>query len=134
MHRPFTSLRNVADKVREALEKVQLLHRLEDPVDMLSYGERKQLDLALALATEPRALFLDEPCSGLAPSERQRVSQMIGELPRDMTVVMIEHDMDIALRLAEWVTVLHRGRVIFEGAPEEVESDADVREVYFGTG
>jgi branched-chain amino acid transport system ATP-binding protein len=59
---------------------------------------------------------------------------MIGELPRDMTVVMIEHDMDVALRLAEWVTVLHRGRVIFEGAPEEVESDADVREVYFGTG
>jgi branched-chain amino acid transport system ATP-binding protein len=134
MHKQFGALQEVADKVRGALAKVRLDHRLEDPVATLSYGERKQLDLALALAVEPRALFLDEPCAGLAPSERNRVSQIIGELPGDITVVMIEHDMDIALRLAERVTVLHHGRVIFEGAPGEVESDADVREVYFGTG
>jgi branched-chain amino acid transport system ATP-binding protein len=103
-------------------------------VSLLSYGERKQLDLALALATDPKALFLDEPCAGLSPSERQQVSEMIKELPREMTVVMIEHDMDVALGLAERVTVLHQGRVILEGSPDEVEANDNVREVYFGTG
>lgn len=134
MHKRFDDLDKVAEQVGAALAQVQLEHRLKDPVAMLSYGERKQLDLALALVTEPRALFLDEPCAGLAPSERQRVSRMVAELPGEMTVVMIEHDMDVALRLAQRVTVLHNGRVIFEGTPDEVESDADVREVYFGTG
>ncbi len=134
MHKPFADLGAVADSVGTALATVRLDHRLNDPVASLSYGERKQLDLALALAMEPRALFLDEPCAGLAPSERQRVSQIIGELPDDITVVMIEHDMDIALRLAERVTVLHQGQVIFEGSPDEVETDTQVREVYFGSG
>ena len=133
MHRIFTGMADVTGRIGPALAKVQLEHRRDDPVATLSYGERKQLDLALALAAEPRVLFLDEPCAGLSPSERQRVSRMIAELPGEMTVMMIEHDMDVALGLAERVTVLHHGRVIFEGSPDEVETDSDVREVYFGT-
>ena len=134
MHRPIDALRGVDDRVRAALDKVRLAHRVDEPVNVLSYGERKQLDLALALATEPRALLLDEPCAGLAPSDRERVSQILNELPREMTVIMIEHDMDVALRVAERVTVLHYGQVIFEGPPGDAVSNPDVREVYFGKG
>ena len=98
----------------------------------LSYGERRQLELALALNSDPKVLLLDEPCAGLSPSERQSFSRIISALPRDMTLVMIEHDIDIALALADRVTVLHRGRVILDGTPDEVQKDEQVREVYFG--
>jgi branched-chain amino acid transport system ATP-binding protein len=77
-------------------------------------------------------LLLDEPCAGLSPSERQRISQTIARLPREITLVMIEHDMDVALGLADRVTVLHRGKVILEGSPEAVQANPEVREVYFG--
>jgi branched-chain amino acid transport system ATP-binding protein len=134
MFKPFGAMGEAYERVRQSVQMVQLERRLDDPVSLLSYGERKQLDLALALATDPKALFLDEPCAGLSPSERQQVSEMIKELPREMTVVMIEHDMDVALGLAERVTVLHQGRVILEGSPDDVEANDNVREVYFGTG
>ena len=77
-------------------------------------------------------LFLDEPCAGLSPSERQRIFNMIRALPREITVVMIEHDMDVALGLADRVTVMNRGRVMAEGTPAEVQSNSEVRNVYFG--
>ena len=77
-------------------------------------------------------LFLDEPCAGLSPSERQRIFKMVRALPREITVVLIEHDMDVALGLADRVTVMHRGRVMAEGTPAEVQSDFEVRDVYFG--
>ena len=77
-------------------------------------------------------MLLDEPCAGLSPSERQRFSGLIRELPRDITLVMIEHDIDIALALADRVTVLHRGNIILDGTPDEVKRNAQVREVYFG--
>jgi len=87
---------------------------------------------ALALNCSPKVLLLDEPCAGLSPSERQDISRKIGALPRDITVVMIEHDMDVALGLADRVTVLHRGRIIVEGSPAEVQINPEVRDVYFG--
>ena len=77
-------------------------------------------------------LFLDEPCAGLSPSERARIFNMIRALPRDITVVLIEHDMDVALGLADRVTVMHRGRVMAEGTPEDVQANPEVRDVYFG--
>jgi len=109
-----------------------LAERAGDPVKLLSYGERRQLELALALGTHPRVLFLDEPCAGLSPSERQRIFKMVRALPREITVVLIEHDMDVALGLADRVTVMNRGRVMTEGTPAEVQSDPQVRDVYFG--
>jgi branched-chain amino acid transport system ATP-binding protein len=125
----FADLRR---RALEGLERVGLGHRANDAVRALSYGERRQLELALALNSNPRALLLDEPCAGLSPAERQRISRMIATLPREITLVMIEHDMDVALGIADRVTVLHRGRVIFEGTPAEVQANPEVRAVYFG--
>ena len=106
--------------------------RADQPATLVSYGERRQLELALALNTKPTVLFLDEPCAGLSPAERQRISQMIAGLPRDITLLIIEHDMDVALGLADRVTVLHQGRMILEGSPDEVRANPEVRDVYFG--
>ena len=131
-HRPVEAFDEVRRQAQAGLEKVGLADRAAQPVKHISYGERRQLELALALNTRPRVLFLDEPCAGLSPSERQRISKMIAALPRDITLLMIEHDMDVALGLADRVTVLHRGRVILEGSPQEVQRNPEVREVYFG--
>ncbi|HAM55036.1 MAG: hypothetical protein A2W08_04895 [Candidatus Rokubacteria bacterium RBG_16_73_20] len=131
-HAPVGAFEAVCRRAREGLGAVGLAHRAEQAARLLSYGERRQLELALALNSNPRVLFLDEPCAGLSPSERQRISRMIGALPRAITVVMIEHDMDVALGLADRVTVLHRGRVILEGTPAEVQANPEVRDVYFG--
>ena len=114
------------------LSRVGLDGRADETVKFLSYGERRQLELALALASNPKVVLLDEPCAGLSPSERQRFSGLIRELPRDITLVMIEHDIDIALALADRVTVLHRGNIILDGTPDEVKRNGQVREVYFG--
>jgi branched-chain amino acid transport system ATP-binding protein len=132
MHRPLAGFPELAGRAREALSRVGLAARADDSVSLLSYGERRQLELALALAATPKILLLDEPCAGLSPAERERFSRMIAELPRSITVLMIEHDMDVALGLADRVAVLHHGRLICEGAPAEVEADPQVREVYFG--
>jgi branched-chain amino acid transport system ATP-binding protein len=132
MHRPLAAFGDVRRRALEGLDDVGLGDRRAEKIRNVSYGERRQLELALALATRPKVLFLDEPCAGLSPSERQRISRMIAGLPRDITLVMIEHDMDVALGLADRVTVLHRGRVILEGSPQEVQANPEVREVYFG--
>jgi branched-chain amino acid transport system ATP-binding protein len=131
-HRPLEAFPAIRAQALAGLEAVGLKDRADDPVRLLSYGERRQLELALALNTGPKVLFLDEPCAGLSPSERQRIFNMIRGLPRDITVVLIEHDMDVALGLADRVTVMHRGRVMAEGTPEDVQANAQVRDVYFG--
>jgi branched-chain amino acid transport system ATP-binding protein len=132
MHRSLARFDDVRRTAQAGLELVGLAHRADHPVRLLSYGERRQLELGLALTARPRVLFLDEPCAGLSPNERACISRMIADLPRDLTVLMIEHDMDVALGLADRVTVMHRGRVILEGAPAEVQRNPEVREVYFG--
>jgi branched-chain amino acid transport system ATP-binding protein len=134
LHRPAEVFEEVRARALEGLARVGLEGRAHLPAKLVSYGERRQLELALALNTNPKVLFLDEPCAGLSPAERQRISQMIAGLPRDITLLMIEHDMDVALGLADRVTVLHQGRVILEGSPEEVRANAQVRDVYFGHG
>jgi len=116
----------------EELDRVGLSHRTSVSVHHLSYGERRQLELALALASRPRVLLLDEPASGLSTGERQRIAEIIAQLPRHITVILIEHDMSVALGLADQVTVLHRGRVILEGTPNEIQANSEVREVYLG--
>jgi branched-chain amino acid transport system ATP-binding protein len=132
VHRPMEAFESVRRQALESLERVGLEGRADQPAKLVSYGERRQLELALALNTKPKVLFLDEPCAGLSPVERQRISKMIAALPRDITLLMIEHDMDVALGLADRVTVLHQGRVILEGTPDEVRANAQVRDVYFG--
>lgn len=132
MVRSADSLPDIADRVAHSLQNIGLKARADELVKFLSYGERRQLELALALNSDPKVLLLDEPCAGLSPSERQSFSRIISALPRDITLLMIEHDIDIALALADRVTVLHRGRVILDGSPAEVQKDEQVREVYFG--
>jgi branched-chain amino acid transport system ATP-binding protein len=130
--RPVSSFTAERSQALESLAKVGLGDRADETVKFLSYGERRQLELALALNTNPKVLLLDEPCAGLSPSERQRFSQLIASLPRAITLIMIEHDIDIALALADRVTVLHHGRIILDGSPGDVRANAQVREVYFG--
>jgi branched-chain amino acid transport system ATP-binding protein len=132
MHRPVSVFAELRERGEAGLVRVGLEGRTDETVKFLSYGERRQLELALSLASNPKVLLLDEPCAGLSPSERQRLFQLIKELSRDITLIMIEHDIDIALALADRVTVLHRGSVIFDGTPGEVRTNPEVREVYFG--
>jgi branched-chain amino acid transport system ATP-binding protein len=132
VHRPVSAFPALRAQALAGLATVGLADRADHSVKLLSYGERRQLELALALNTSPKVLLLDEPCAGLSPSERQRIFQMVRALPRDITVVLIEHDMDVALGLADRVTVMNRGRVMAEGTPDEVQVNPDVRNVYFG--
>lgn len=131
-NRPVSAFPAVRDQVLSGLSAVGLGERVDHKVMLLSYGERRQLELALALGTQPKVLFLDEPCAGLSPRERHRIFAMVRELPRDITVVMIEHDMDVALGIADRVTVMNRGQVMAEGTPEQIQVDPNVRHVYFG--
>jgi branched-chain amino acid transport system ATP-binding protein len=131
-HRPVKSFSESLARAMEELDRVGLANRASVPVRNLSYGERRQLELAIALASRPRALLLDEPASGLSPAERQRIAEIIAQLPRHITLILIEHDMSVALGLADQVAVLHRGRVILEGTPDEIRANPEVREVYLG--
>ena len=132
LHRPMGKFRTQIDRAKEKLSFLGLHHRRDDFVHQLSYGERRQLEIVLALASEPQVLLLDEPASGLSPAERQQIGTIISSLPRDITVIFIEHDMDVALGIADEVTVLHQGKIILEGPPETVRTNSEVREVYFG--
>jgi branched-chain amino acid transport system ATP-binding protein len=132
VHRPLEHFRDERARALAALERIGLDGRSGAPVRLLSYGERRQLELALALAGEPRLLLLDEPAAGLAPADRARLAEAIARIDRDVTVVLIEHDMAVAFGLADHVTVLHHGRVIVEGPPASVQADPQVREVYLG--
>ncbi len=118
----------------KALADLNLAHVKDVQTNELSYGEQRQLEIALALAGQPRVLLLDEPGAGLAAAERAAIAALIRKLPEDLTVVLIEHDMDLALGLVEWVTCLHYGRVIAEDSPGRIRENEEVREIYLGAG
>jgi branched-chain amino acid transport system ATP-binding protein len=117
---------------RAALAQVGLGESADRVVAETSYGERRRLELAMALAQKPRLLMLDEPLAGLSQEERQTVRELLDEIPRNVTIIMIEHDMDTALAFAERITVLHYGEIIVEGTRAEVVADPRTREVYLG--
>jgi branched-chain amino acid transport system ATP-binding protein len=122
----------IFQKAREVLRRVGLEHLASRPVAEVAYGDKRRVEIAMALAQEPKLLLLDEPLAGLSREERVAVKALINEVPRDVTVVMIEHDMDTALDMAERITVLHYGRVIVEGTRAQVVADPKTREVYLG--
>ena len=133
---PFMPLGRFGDlhaAAREVLTRVGLGHLAGRPISEVSYGERRRVEIAMALAQKPKLLLLDEPLAGLSREERASVKQLIAAIPREVTVVMIEHDMDTALDMAERITVLHYGRVIVEGTRAEVVADPRTREVYLGS-
>ena len=121
-------------RARAVAEQVGLAERLAEPAGRLSYGEQRQLELGVALATAPRLLLLDEPTAGMSPEETQRMTRLLAALPREITLLIIEHDMDVVFSLADRITVLHYGEVLSEGAPDAVKADPRVYEVYLGTG
>ncbi|MGZ8153861.1 MAG: ABC transporter ATP-binding protein [Burkholderiales bacterium] len=130
--RPLARYTHLNATARAFLERVGLGSLATRRLAELSYGERRRVEIAMALAQEPRVLLLDEPLAGLSREERAAVRALILAIPRDVTLVLIEHDMDTALDLAETITVLHYGRVIVEGTRAEVVSDPRTREVYLG--
>jgi branched-chain amino acid transport system ATP-binding protein len=100
----------------------------------LSHGQRRQLEVGMALASDPKLLMLDEPAAGLSPVERPELSKLLKDLPRDLTIVLIEHDMDIALPFADLVTVMKDGAVVVSDTPDRIQDDPVVHEIYLGHG
>jgi branched-chain amino acid transport system ATP-binding protein len=135
----FSLLRPGRDDVTmEAAETLLGAVHLEDVrdrrVDELAYGQQRQLEIALALAGAPRLILFDEPAAGLSPTERTELVEILQSLPDHMGYIIIEHDMDVALRVSERVTMMHNGRIFKEGSPEEIENDPEVQELYLGHG
>jgi branched-chain amino acid transport system ATP-binding protein len=131
----WRSMRSLTAPLIEADEiatQVGLADTLDVPVRHMSYGGQRQLEVALALACKPRVLLLDEPTSGMSPEETARMLQLIRGLPRTLTVIVIEHDMDVVLNLADWVIVLDYGRVLEQGTPADIHASKVVRERYLG--
>jgi branched-chain amino acid transport system ATP-binding protein len=120
------------DKAQNALDKVGLAHLASRPLSETSYGERRRVEIAMALAQNPKVLLLDEPYAGLSIDERGDIQKLIASIPRDVTIVMIEHNMDVALDFAERISVLHFGEIIVEGTRAEVVANPRTREVYLG--
>ncbi|HEX7589248.1 MAG TPA: ATP-binding cassette domain-containing protein, partial [Anaerolineae bacterium] len=116
-----------------SLERVGLSGRRDMHARDLSYGEQRQLEVAIALAMQPKILLLDEPTAGMSPAETNRLMSILVEMPREITMLIVEHDMDVVFGLAERVTVLHYGQVIADGTPEQVRNNPRVMEVYLGT-
>jgi branched-chain amino acid transport system ATP-binding protein len=134
--RPVVTRRDraVRERAREAARRVAIDQRLGDLVGEISHGEQRQVALAMALAAEPKILMLDEPASGLSRGERQLLTDLLLGLERSITVIVIEHDMDVALRVAEQVTMMHEGRIVIEGTPAEIRANELVHDLYLGRG
>jgi branched-chain amino acid transport system ATP-binding protein len=116
----------------DLLHRVRLDHLANEPVANLAHGQQRQLEIGMALAGAPRLILFDEPAAGLSPAERRELVALLRGLPAHMSYVIIEHDLDIALRVVERVTVMHNGRVLRHGTPEEIENDAQVQAIYMG--
>jgi len=132
LHRPLRAYPRLFEAAERLLDEWGLLDRAHVMTRQLSYGEQRQLELVLALAARPRVLLLDEPTAGLSPGETANVTAMIGRFPRDVTILLIEHDMDVALALAERVVVLFQGRVLAAGTRDDIRRDVRVAEIYLG--
>jgi branched-chain amino acid transport system ATP-binding protein len=122
--------REFEDRAYQVLSSVGLSEQAHHPLSQTSYGEKRRLEIALAMAQNPRVLLLDEPLAGLSRQERSDIQTLIHSIPRDITLILIEHDMDVALELAESITVMYHGRVICEGDRAHVVADPRVKEIY----
>ena len=119
-------------QAREIAHAVHLDDILEVPVSILSHGQQRQLEIALALSGAPRFILFDEPAAGLSPSERRDLVAILNALPAYIGYVIIEHDLDVALRVSTYVTMMHNGRIFKEGTPDEIENDDQVQAIYLG--
>jgi branched-chain amino acid transport system ATP-binding protein len=132
MLRPMSAQMKVLGQAEELLERWEMADKRDALVKELSYGEQRQVEILLAIAQRPRVLLLDEPTAGLSPAETSRVVEVIRGLPRELTMLVIEHDMDVAFQLADSISVLHMGQVLVTGDRQTVQTDRRVREIYLG--
>jgi branched-chain amino acid transport system ATP-binding protein len=123
----------IRERARAVASDMGLAAQLDRLAGELSHGEQRQLEVAMARSTDPKLMMLDEPAAGLSRSERQRLTELLLALDPDISLLLIEHDMDVALRVAQWVTMMHDGRVIVEGTPAEIRANETVHELYLGT-
>jgi branched-chain amino acid transport system permease protein len=130
--RPVASVPGLAAQVDHTLGLVDLSERAEVPVSQLAYGEKRRLEIGLALASSPSLLLLDEPLAGMSPSERAETVRLLKSIAVGRTMIVIDHDMDALFELAGRISVLQEGRVLVEGTPEEIRRDARVQEAYLG--
>jgi branched-chain amino acid transport system ATP-binding protein len=133
LHRRRASYSHLRERAESLLSEWSLADRAHQVPRQLSYGEQRQVELILALAGAPKVLLLDEPTAGLSPAETASVAQMIRRFSRETTILLIEHDMDVALDLVDRVTVLVQGRVLAEGEKDAIRSDPNVAAIYFGS-
>ena len=134
MLRPLWTYREPRARAEQLVDAVGLATKRHLAVRTLSHGEQRQIEIALALLTRPRLLLLDEPTAGLSPAESALLTRTIQRLDRSITILLIEHDMDVVFDIVSRITVLHLGRVFAEGSPAEVRKDPRVQEIYFGAG
>jgi branched-chain amino acid transport system ATP-binding protein len=133
MHRPLTSYADVMSRTDQLLKEWRLWDRRDELTRNMSYGDQRELEILMALAPRPRLLLLDEPTAGLSASETRLVEGIVRALPRDVTILLIEHDLDIAFNLADRVTVLNFGEILVDGSPAEVRKDPRVGQIYVGS-
>jgi branched-chain amino acid transport system ATP-binding protein len=129
---PAKRIRSISRKVEEICDLMGLSDKMNESATNLSYGDQKILEIAMALSTDPAILLLDEPTQGVSPKETDAISEVIEKLSKRMTIVLIEHSMDVVLRLCHLITVLSEGRVIAEGSPKEVSKNEEVQRIYLG--
>jgi branched-chain amino acid transport system ATP-binding protein len=133
MFRHYTKFRDIIDKAEAVLASVGLAAKADELASNLSHGEQRNLEIGIALATEPQLLCLDEPTAGMSASETQDIMQLVRKIAKDLTVLIVEHDMPLVMELADRITVLHYGQVLADGPPAEIQNNPRVQEVYLKT-
>ena len=128
----FSKVRALEREAEEVLDMVGLRERADVPAGQLSYGQQRLLDIAVALSTKPRLLMLDEPTAGLGVKETAGMAALLKRLAADMSIILIEHDIEVVLEIADSITVLYNGELLLEGTPKEVTTDETVRRIYLG--
>jgi len=132
MFRPLFSYRRIIDRCNELLKKFDLWEKRDTLIKNLSHGDQRQIEVAMALAESPRLLLLDEPAAGLSSAETHALTLLLKKLDPNITILLIEHDMDVAFEFAEKITVLYQGKFLIEGPKEEIRNNPTVQEIYLG--
>ncbi|MEK6712268.1 MAG: ABC transporter ATP-binding protein [Nitrospinota bacterium] len=134
MFRPLTGYKDVYEKAEKLLTEANFWHVKNQQVRNLSHGEQRQLEVILGLASDPKVLLLDEPSAGLATGESREMAQFLNSLDKDLSILIIEHDLDVLFGVVSHITVLHYGKVLLEGPSDQVRNDSQVKEIYLGKG
>lgn len=134
LFKPLSEYEDMKKECNEILDQWEMKHRKDVLVKNLSYGEQRILEIMLALCAKPKILLLDEPTSGMSPSETVRTTELIKKIPRSVTLLMIEHDMEVVFSTSDKITVLHHGETIMSGTPKEISGNEMIQEIYFGGG